>query len=439
MRKASELALLQLNAELEAKVEARTQSLREALEREKDLSELKSRFVSMASHEFRTPLSTILSSAYLVSQYPGADDHPRREKHVQRIVSSVNVLTDILNDFLSVGRIEEGKIHVRPAQVVITEWMKAMVSELETILKKGQQLQYVHEGDAEVLLDQSLLRHIVQNLVSNAVKFSPDDSVIYLSTQRKDNELILTVRDSGIGIPPEDQKHLFERFFRAALTNTWMKTILLIEDNPDIRENMGEILELANYKVLLAPDGKQGVSMALAQKPDIIVCDIMMPELDGYGVIHLLQKHEDMKRVPFIFITAKTERAEIRKGMELGADDYITKPFTGTELLNAIEGRLKKAAVEKSGQHAEQRDTEKEQDILAVFREKQDVSNYRKKQLIYSEGQHAFRLFYVEQGKVKIFKTNDDGKDLITRVCQEGEFFGYTALLEVSHAKPSNN
>jgi len=215
MRKASELALLQLNAELEAKVEARTQSLREALEREKDLSELKSRFVSMASHEFRTPLSTILSSAYLVSQYPGADDHPRREKHVQRIVSSVNVLTDILNDFLSVGRIEEGKIHVRPAQVVITEWMKAMVSELETILKKGQQLQYVHEGDAEVFLDQSLLRHIVQNLVSNAVKFSPDDSVIYLSTQRKDNELILTVRDSGIGIPPEDQKHLFERFFRA--------------------------------------------------------------------------------------------------------------------------------------------------------------------------------------------------------------------------------
>jgi len=209
-----------------------------------------------------------------------------------------------------------------------------------------------------------------------------------------------------------------------------MKTILLIEDNPDIRENMGEILELANYKVLLAPDGKQGVSMALAQKPDIIVCDIMMPELDGYGVIHLLQKHEDMKRVPFIFITAKTERAEIRKGMELGADDYITKPFTGTELLNAIEGRLKKAAVEKAGQHAEQRDTEKEQDILAVFREKQDVSNYRKKQLIYSEGQHAFRLLYVEQGKVKIFKTNDDGKDLITRVCQEGEFFGYTALLE---------
>jgi CRP/FNR family cyclic AMP-dependent transcriptional regulator len=209
-----------------------------------------------------------------------------------------------------------------------------------------------------------------------------------------------------------------------------MKTILLIEDNPDIRENMGEILELANYKVLLAPDGKQGVSMALTQKPDIIVCDIMMPELDGYGVIHLLQKHEDMKRVPFIFITAKTERAEIRKGMELGADDYITKPFSGTELLNAIEGRLKKAAVEKAGQHAEPRDTEKEQDILAVFREKQDVSNYRKKQLIYSEGQHAFRLFYVEQGKVKIFKTNDDGKDLITRVCQEGEFFGYTALLE---------
>lgn len=215
MRKSSELALMQLNAELEAKVEARTQSLREALEREKDLSELKSRFVSMASHEFRTPLSTILSSAYLVSQYPATEDHPRREKHVQRIVSSVNMLTDILNDFLSVGRIEEGKIHVRPAVVAISDWMKAMVSELETILKKGQRLHYTHEGAGEVILDPSLLRHIVQNLVSNAVKFSPDDAEIRLYTRLSGREFILAVSDKGIGIPPEDQKHLFERFFRA--------------------------------------------------------------------------------------------------------------------------------------------------------------------------------------------------------------------------------
>src|ERR1044071_2247224 len=118
-----------------------------------------------------------------------------------------------------------------------------------------------------------------------------------------------------------------------------MKTVLFIEDNPEIRENMGEILEMANYHVLLAPDGRQGAALALAQKPDIIICDIMMPELDGYGVIHLLQKHEQTQHIPFIFLTARAERSEMRRGMELGADDYITKPFSGTELLQAIEGR----------------------------------------------------------------------------------------------------
>src|SRR5436190_1766014 len=119
-----------------------------------------------------------------------------------------------------------------------------------------------------------------------------------------------------------------------------METVLLIEDNKDIRENMGEILELASYKVLLAENGKQGAAIAMECLPDIIVCDIMMPELDGYGVIHLLQKNERTRDIPFIFLTAKTERLEIRKGMELGADDYITKPFEGAELLNAIATRL---------------------------------------------------------------------------------------------------
>src|SRR3954471_5722008 len=122
-----------------------------------------------------------------------------------------------------------------------------------------------------------------------------------------------------------------------------MKTVLFIEDNQEIRENMGEILELAGYRIFLAADGKQGVAAALAEKPDIIVCDIMMPELDGYGVIHMLQKNPETQHIPFIFLTARAERTEIRKGMELGADDYITKPFSGTELLNAIESRLKKA------------------------------------------------------------------------------------------------
>jgi CRP/FNR family cyclic AMP-dependent transcriptional regulator len=122
-----------------------------------------------------------------------------------------------------------------------------------------------------------------------------------------------------------------------------MKKILLIEDNDDIRENTAEILELANYKVVTAANGKLGIETALAEQPDLIVCDIMMPVLDGYGVLHALHKNEAVKNIPFIFLTAKTERSDLRRGMELGADDYITKPFSGTELLNAIEGRLKKA------------------------------------------------------------------------------------------------
>ena len=211
-----------------------------------------------------------------------------------------------------------------------------------------------------------------------------------------------------------------------------MITLLLIEDNPDIRENMAEILALAGYKVLQAPDGKQGVSIALAQKPDLIICDIMMPELDGYGVIHLLQKHVSMRAVPFIFITAKTERAEIRKGMELGADDYITKPFTGTELLNAVEIRLKKTAAHDMPDSLQylRDDVADNKEIRQVFAEKQDTNSYRKKQPVYSEGHQPFRLFLVKSGKVKIFKANEDGKVLITGICHAGDFFGYNALLE---------
>jgi PAS domain S-box-containing protein len=216
VRKTSEQALLKLNDELEKKVDARTQSLREALEREKELGELKSRFVSMASHEFRTPLSTILSSAYLISKYQNTEEQPKRDRHIQRIVSSVNMLTDILNDFLSVGKIEEGRVQVRIVAIELDEWMAEVISELQQILKNGQQIAYQHSGDNEVRLDPSLLKHIVQNLVSNAIKFSPENATITITTQLKNNTFSLSVTDKGIGISEEDQKHLFERFFRGA-------------------------------------------------------------------------------------------------------------------------------------------------------------------------------------------------------------------------------
>lgn len=215
-----------------------------------------------------------------------------------------------------------------------------------------------------------------------------------------------------------------------------MKTVLLIEDNAEIRDNMGEILELAGYRVLLAPNGKEGVAMALAERPDVIVCDIMMPELDGYGVIHMLQKNADTQHIPFIFLTAKAERGEIRKGMELGADDYITKPFSGTELLNAIEGRLRKAEALQAARPANLQglnaliDESNSKTLRQVFDETQESRSYQKKERIYTEGKRAYNLHYVADGKVKTFKTNDDGKDLIIAVYQTGDFFGYTALLE---------
>lgn len=215
VRKESEIALLKLNAELEEKVLERTRSLLEALEKEKELNELKSRFVSMASHEFRTPLSTILSSVYLVSRYVSGEDQPKRDKHIQRIISSVNMLTDILNDFLSVGKIEEGKIQVRFSEVNVCELVRNLLAEMQGVRKIGQRLVYHHEGDSEeVWLDPSLLKHIIMNLVSNAIKFSPPDGVINIDTVVNDGQLQLSVKDQGLGIPEEDQAHLFERFFR---------------------------------------------------------------------------------------------------------------------------------------------------------------------------------------------------------------------------------
>lgn len=215
-----------------------------------------------------------------------------------------------------------------------------------------------------------------------------------------------------------------------------MQKILLIEDNAEIRENMAEIMMLANYCVYTAENGKSGIGMALEHLPDLIICDIMMPELDGYGVLHLLQKNSVLRNVPFIFLTARSERAEIRKGMEMGADDYITKPFNGTELLNAIERRLDKNAqlkVEIRGGTAagNQSDPLVQGEIcLGKLRENRPVNHYRRKQMVYIEGNHPARLYYVCKGKVKAFRKNQDGKELILGLYSEGDFIGYTAILE---------
>jgi len=220
-----------------------------------------------------------------------------------------------------------------------------------------------------------------------------------------------------------------------------MKTILLIEDNVDIRENTAEILELSNYKVFMAEDGKRGVALALEYKPDLIVCDIMMPVLDGYGVIHMLQKNPETKNIPFIFLSAKAERAEIRRGMELGADDYITKPFDGTELLSAVESRLRKAEIVKENLPANLEGlnslirTVSGEELLEKIKEDRSVNKYKKKQIVYNEGNHPLRLYYVMKGKVKTYKTNDDGKELVIGLYNEGDFLGYVSLLEGGNYK----
>jgi signal transduction histidine kinase len=170
----------------------------------------------MASHEFRTPLSTVLSSAYLIEKYPTFEDQPKREKHLQRIISSVTMLTDILNDFLSVGKIEEGKIHVRLTVFNIQDLIKHTIAEIRNTLKKQQKIHYSHTGGTDVLLDATLLKHIIMNLVSNAGKFSPDTGLIEICSDCRDQQTTISVKDYGIGISKEDQKHLMERFFRGA-------------------------------------------------------------------------------------------------------------------------------------------------------------------------------------------------------------------------------
>jgi CheY-like chemotaxis protein/CRP-like cAMP-binding protein len=221
-----------------------------------------------------------------------------------------------------------------------------------------------------------------------------------------------------------------------------MTKILLVEDHDEIRENTREILELANFLVVTAANGKEGYAMALQETPDLIVCDIMMPVLDGYGLLHLISKNEKLKSIPFIFLTAKTERVDFRKGMEMGADDYITKPFTDIELLNAIESRLQKIKFQQ--QHAgDQKDLNdffdeiKNEDALEKLTDSKVINQYKKKQRIYAEGNHPHSLYYLISGKIRTYKINELGKELTISLYNEGDFFGYNALIENSVYKES--
>lgn len=215
-----------------------------------------------------------------------------------------------------------------------------------------------------------------------------------------------------------------------------MKRILLIEDDIILRENTAELLELSNYSVTTASNGILGLETALNMMPDIIVCDIMMPELDGYGVLKGLANAENTRHIPFIFLSAKTERKDVRKGMDLGADDYITKPFEEDELISAIESRLAKASIlkdirEKADTNAVVEDNIRTlNDLKNFFDDNGESYNFTKGTTIYEEGQNSNNIYLIEKGLIKCHKLDEQGKNLTTALHKEDDLFGYTSFTQ---------
>ena len=222
-----------------------------------------------------------------------------------------------------------------------------------------------------------------------------------------------------------------------------MKKLLLIEDDEIMRENTAEMLSLANYEVFKAENGKDGIAIALKVKPDIIVCDIAMPGMDGYEVLYLLEKNPSTRDIPFIFLTAKTEKSDLRKGMSMGADDYLFKPFEEIDLLSSIETRLQKS---ERMNHPFSRDYEGLNDFLKSAKgvealkelsADKKIRKALKKELLFIEGDDADHIIFIHSGKVKTYNTDDVGKELITEFYGPGDFVGYFDLLESSFYRES--
>jgi len=211
--------------------------------------------------------------------------------------------------------------------------------------------------------------------------------------------------------------------------------ILVIEDNAEMRDNICEILAIAGYDVSQSENGKLGVEEALKNKPDLILCDIMMPQLDGYSVLNRLSQSESLVGVPFIFLTAKADRSDMRKAMDSGADDYITKPFDDLDLLNAVKSRLEKAkrvkGISKEPLTGLQQLMAEVKGLIDIEKVSEHAQHkkFKKKETVFSEGDDALGLYFLKSGKVKVFKSHEIGKDFIIHLVHENEFFGYLPLL----------
>jgi PAS domain S-box-containing protein len=270
LRKQSEEKLKNYSADLEKKVKSRTlileeaveelqrtkQELKNALEKEKELSELKSRFVSMASHEFRTPLTTMMSSLSLVTKYGEQNDKENQSKHVGKIKTSINTMTDILNDFLSVSKLEEGKVENMPEEINLKTFIAEIISEMASMAGAKQKLAQTYTGNETASCDKKLLKHVLFNLISNAIKFSPDGGNIHIQTEVSNSEIKISVTDNGIGISKEDQKHLFERFFRGRNATHIQGTGLGLNI-------VGRYAELMNASISIKSEENKGTTVTL--------------------------------------------------------------------------------------------------------------------------------------------------------------------------------
>ncbi|MGZ4033401.1 MAG: response regulator [Bacteroidia bacterium] len=220
-------------------------------------------------------------------------------------------------------------------------------------------------------------------------------------------------------------------------------TILIIEDGEEIRENTAELLELAGYTVYTANNGKEGLESARRKRPDLVLCDIMMPELDGYGVLRAFENIPEVVGTPFIFVTSKAEKSDIRAGMDMGADDYLTKPFSGDDLLRVVAARLKKKRLikERYENNLEGLNnfmhTAKVQKGIESLSDQRTIKRFRKKDMLYIEGDQSGFLYFIVSGKIKVYKSNELGKEYITDISKEGDFLGYIALLEDGFHKDS--